>query len=108
MPLFLAAVLLAGVPNSDPVRLTVSPAAAPVPALKYQLLPEVRELKAGNPVQWYARCFAEQRSFFFNKGAVEERTRYRTEPLSLLASRKLGGYGGSALTQADYGARLEP
>src|SRR5215212_1395686 len=104
---FVLAAVLAGFSPGDPVRLSVSPAAAPVPALKYQLLPEVRELNAGNPVQWYARCFAEQRNFFFNKGAITERNSYRTEPLSVLASRKLGGYGGSALTQADYGARLE-
>src|SRR6188474_1958599 len=105
-PLVLAAVLV-GFPAGDPVRLTVSPAAAPTPALKYTLLPEVRELSAGNPVQWYARCFAEQRNLFFNRGVVEERARYRSEPLSTLAARKLGNYGGSALTQADWGARLE-
>ena len=50
MPLVFAALLL-GYPADEPVRLTVHPAAAPVPALKYQLLPEVRELNAGNPVQ---------------------------------------------------------
>jgi hypothetical protein len=107
MSLCLLAVVLAGVPAAEPVRLSVQPAAAPVPALKYQFLPEVHELNAGNPVQWYARCFAEQRNFFFHKGVAQERARYRTEPLSVLASRKLGGYGGSALAQADYGARLE-
>ena len=53
--------------------------AAPKPALKYQLLPEVRELQPGNPVQWYLRCFAEQRNFFFNKEVIEERTRYRAD-----------------------------
>ena len=58
MSLLLTALLL-GFPADEPVRLTVHPAAAPVPALKYQLLPEVRELNAGNPVQWYARCFAD-------------------------------------------------
>ena len=97
MSVVLATAFLVGFPAAEALRLTVHPAAAPVPALQYQLLPEVRELNAGNPVHWYARCFAEQRNFFFNRGALEERTRYRTEPLSLLASRKLGGYGGSAL-----------
>jgi hypothetical protein len=107
MPPLLLAAALVGFSPGDPVRLAVSPAAAPTPALKYQLLPEVRELNAGNPVQWYARCFAEQRNLFFNKNVIEERARYRTEPLSVLAARKLGNYGGSALAQADYGARLE-
>src|SRR5205823_13232286 len=82
--LLAAAVLAAPAPGSraaDPaVRLGVRPMAAPRPALKYLLLPEVGELKPGNPVQWYARCFMEQRNFFYGKGAVEERARYRSMP----------------------------
>jgi hypothetical protein len=89
------------------MRLVLSPMAAPTPALKYQLLPEVRELQAGNPVQWYLRCFAEQRNFFFNKEVVEERNKYRTMPLKDLPIDKIRNYGGSALTQADWGARLD-
>jgi hypothetical protein len=85
----------------------VSPAAAPRPALKYQLLPEVRELQPGNPVQWYLRCFAEQRLFFFNKEVVEERNKYRTMPLKDLPLDRIRNYGGSALSQADWGARLD-
>jgi hypothetical protein len=106
-----AAVLAALAPESraaEPaVRLSVSPAAAPTPALKYLLLPEVRELKPGNPVQWYARCFMEQRNFFYSKQAVEERAKYRSMPLAAVPGEQLRGYGGSALTQADYGARLD-
>jgi hypothetical protein len=93
---------------SEPVvTLTVSPAAAPKPALKYQLLPEVRELKTGNSTQWYLRCFMEQRNFFFNKEAVATRARQRTAPLANLPKEELRNYGGNALTQADYGARLD-
>jgi hypothetical protein len=88
-------------------RWTVTPAAAPKPAMKYRLLPEVRELNPGNPVQWYMRCFAEQRAFFFSKSAAEERARYLTMPLTELPADKLRDYGGSALTQADWGARLD-
>ena len=94
-------------PAEPVVRLTVHPSAAPKPALKYQLLPEVRELKAGNPVHWYTRSFMEQRNFFFNKESVADRTRYRTMPLKDLAGDTLRGYGGSALTSADWGARLD-
>jgi hypothetical protein len=90
-----------------PVRFVVSPMALPKPALKYQLLPEVSELETGNPVQWYLRSFAEQRNFFFNKEVVAERARYRTMPLKDLPLDKLRDYGGSALTQADWGARLD-
>ena len=49
------------------VHLTVRPMAAPKPALKYQLLPEVRELNPGNAAQNYLKCFMEQRTFFFTK-----------------------------------------
>jgi hypothetical protein len=42
-----------------PVReLTVTPAAAPTPALKYHLLPELRETTPGNAVMLYYRAFA--------------------------------------------------
>jgi hypothetical protein len=81
--------------------------AAPKPALKYQLLPEVRELNPGNPAQWYVRCFQEQRNFFFGKEAVAERAHYRSAPLAELPADKLRHYGGHALTQADWGARLD-
>jgi hypothetical protein len=88
-------------------RVTVTPAAAPKPALKYQLLPEVRELKTGNASQWYLRCFMEQRHFFFNKDVAAERARQRTMPLKNLPAEQLRNYGGHATSQADYGARLD-
>lgn len=94
-------------PGDATVRLTVQPMASPRPALKYQLLPEVREMKPGNPAQWYIRCFMEQRNFFFNKESVAQRASYRSMPLARLPAPQLRGYGGSALTQADYGARLD-
>jgi hypothetical protein len=103
--LLLAASLTA--PPDDAVRLAVQPMAAPKPALKYQLLPEVRELVPGNPVQWYLRCFAEQRNFFFGKDGVAQRVKYQKMTLEELAREKLDKFGGSALTQADYGARLD-
>src|SRR5262245_10893502 len=46
------------------VRLNISPMPAPKPALRYLLLPDVRDLTPGNAAQWYMRCFAEQRFFF--------------------------------------------
>src|SRR5262245_18818035 len=89
------------------IRLNVRPTPAPKPALKYQLLPEVRELNPGNSVQWYVRCFAEQRNFFYGKAATSERARYLTMPIAELPADKLRTYGGSALTQADWAARLD-
>ncbi len=107
LPVFLAFALTNAPPAENAARLTVHPMAVPTPALRYQLLPEVRELTTGNPVQWYLRCFAEQRNFFFSKPGVEERARYRAMTLAELAKQDLKNYGGSALSQADWAARLE-
>src|SRR5271163_2697244 len=82
----------------DPAgHLTVRPMRAPKPALKYQLLPEVRELNPGNAAQAYVKCFMEQHDFFFTKEAAADRARYQTMPLAALPLDKLLGYGGSAL-----------
>ncbi len=89
------------------VHLTVQPMPAPKPALKYQLLPELRELKPGNAAQNYLKCFMEQRIFFYNKEAAAERARYQAMPLGELPLDKLRQYGGSVLRQADWAARLD-
>src|SRR5262249_18782618 len=65
------------------IRLTVQPMAAPKPALRYQLLPELKERNPGNPIQAYLRCFAEITA---------------QEPQEL---------GASALREADAAARLD-
>ena len=108
----LAAMALAASPPGSlgeeaAVHLAVRPMPAPKPALKYQLLPELRELKPGNPAQNYLKCFMEQRNFFFTKEASAERARYRTMPLAELPIDELRRYGGSALKQADWVARLD-
>src|SRR5437870_6084344 len=105
--LLAAALLISSRAGADEVRLSIQPMAAPKPALKYLLLPEVRELHPGNPAQWYIRCFQEQRNFFFSKEAVADRARYRAMPLAKLPVKELLKYGGSALTQADWAARLD-
>lgn len=89
------------------VRLNVGPMSAPKPALRYMLLPEVHEYHPGNAAQYYLRCFAEQRNFFFSKQGVAERAHYLAMPLAELPADKLRNYGGHALTQADWAARLE-
>src|SRR5262245_2746576 len=76
--LFLAALLFSPAPGQSPPAkeqkgedkqgekwlvdraLTVSPAAAPVPALKYRLFPSTAELKEGNAAPMYLRLFHER------------------------------------------------
>lgn len=89
------------------IRLTVQPAGAPLPALKYQLLPELDELSPGNPIQGYLRCFCEQNNFFFSKQAVDDREKWQSMPLKELPAKDLVEYGGFALRQADQAARLD-
>jgi hypothetical protein len=42
------------------IRLTVRPMPAPKPALRYLLLPELREMQPGNPIPNYLKCFLDQ------------------------------------------------
>jgi hypothetical protein len=103
----LFALPLGGRAGETVVRLKAQPMAAPKPALKYQLLPELRELNPGNPAQSYLKCFAEQQIFFFNKEVAAERLRYLAMPLAELPAEKLLDYGRHALRQADWSARLD-
>jgi hypothetical protein len=89
------------------IRLTVQPAPAPKPALRYLLLPELREINPGNPCHNYLKCFMEQQKFFFDKEAFQRREKLLVMPLKELPAQELQDYGGFALRQADWAARLD-
>ena len=89
------------------IRLNVHPMPAPQPALRYLLLPELKEMNPGNPIQGYLRCFAEQQHFFFNAEACKRRDQLLVMPLTALPAPELQDYGQSALRQADWAARLD-
>jgi hypothetical protein len=89
------------------IRLTLSPAPAPKPALRYLLLPELLEMNPGNPIQNYFKCFMEHQKFFFDKDAFDRREKLLAMPLKELAVQELKDYGGFALKQADWAARLD-
>jgi hypothetical protein len=89
------------------IRLTVQPMPAPKPALRYLLLPELKEMNPGNPIQNYLRCFSEQQNFFFNKEACDRRDQLLVMPLKDLPAQEVLDYGRSALRQADWAARLD-
>ena len=89
------------------IRLNVSPAPAPRPALRYQLLPDLGELNPGNPIQNYMKCFMEQQKFFFDKDSFQRREKLLAMPLKELPAHELQDYGGFALRQADWAARLD-
>ena len=93
------------------IRMTVKPMPAPKPALKYQLLPELREMNPGNPIQAYAKCFAEQHNFFFSKDVAEKRELWQKLPLKDLPVSEMQYYktyrGRGPLGLADQAARLD-
>lgn len=66
------------------IRLTVDPMPAPKPALRYQLLPELKEMTPGNPIPAYLKALLDQ-DFTANQDEL----------------------GPSALRQADRAARLD-
>jgi hypothetical protein len=94
-------------PSETLIRLTVQPMAAPKPALRYLLLPELKEMNPGNPIQNYLKCFAEQRNFFYNKETCERREKLLAMSLKELPARDLEDYGKISLRQADWAARLD-
>ncbi|MFL5245011.1 MAG: hypothetical protein ACJ8FY_23160 [Gemmataceae bacterium] len=94
-------------PAETVIRLTVQPMAAPKPALRYLLLPELNEMNPGNPIQNYLKCFSEQQNFFFNKETCERREKLLVMPLKELPAQELRDYGKFALRQADWAARLD-
>ncbi len=53
----------------DPVKIAVSPAAAPKPSLKYRLIPDRRDLAPGNAATLYYRAMA---SFVENSELLKE------------------------------------
>lgn len=119
--LFLCALLLAApssnwsdgapAPTETTIRMKVQPAAAPKPALKYQLLPELREMNPGNPIHEYMRCFPEQHNFWRVKESVANREMWQTMPLRELPVMwiRRSGYnqGRGPLSYADSAARLD-
>jgi hypothetical protein len=91
------------------IAMTVQRAPAPRPALKYQLLPELRDMSPGNPIHMYSKCFAEQYNFWRNKEAVENREKWQTIPLHDLPLDRIKAIYNrrGPLRYADAAARLD-
>ncbi|HEV3438043.1 MAG TPA: hypothetical protein VG122_11830 [Gemmata sp.] len=71
-------------PKETPIRLNVQQMAAPKPALRYLLLPELKEMTPGNPVEGYFKCLLDQ---------------------DLSAEKEV--FGNAALRQVDRAARMD-
>ena len=103
----IAAVRSADAPEEVTViKLSVEAKAAPKPALKHLLLPDLRDMQPGNAIHGYLICFMEQNALYYNKDTVAEREKWMVCPLSELPDN-LAAYGGSSSKNADYAARLD-
>ena len=89
------------------IRLTVRPMPAPKPALRYQLLPALKDMSPGNPIQSYMKCMMEQKNFLFDAEAFQNRAKLLSMPLKELPVQELEDDGRFALKQADWAARLD-
>jgi len=95
------------------VRLTVHPAPAPSPPLRYELLPDVMELSPGNPIQGYLKMFVDNHDmfhsnnmpfFYFPERADDE---WFKIPLQQLPLDKLKDLDTTPWKMIDTAARLE-
>lgn len=90
------------------LKLSASPAAPPVPALRFTLLPTTRDMRPGNQIQGFYKCFGEQNYLYHNKESVEQREKWLNAPLAdLRGVKELENYGGSSVRQAMRAARME-
>ena len=85
------------------IRLNVRPEPAPKPALRYRLLPELKEMNPGNPIQSYMKCMMEQKKFFFDEEAFQNREKLLTMPLKELPAQELKEDGRYALSRGRPG-----
>src|SRR5262249_3114004 len=89
------------------IRLSVAPAPAPTPALRYRLLPDLQEMSPGNPIQGYFQAFMVHQKFFSDEEAFERREELLAMPLKELPAQEIRDYGRLVLAQADRAARLD-
>jgi hypothetical protein len=109
VPMALTFVARADDHNRTIVALEVRPMAAPNPALRYPLLPELRTINPGNPILGYLKCFGEQTVFFNHVTYTENRAKWLTMPLHDLPLSEMHGYNATnpPMRQADHAARLD-
>lgn len=114
-----ACLLLAGVSGPllaeelpEVIHLTVSASAAPVPALKYTLLPDARDIKPGNAAVDYYRGFAPEWWGYIQRQPAkfwEDLEKRLTAPLQELNRNTVQHFPAfsAMMRQVDRGARCE-
>ena len=82
-------------------------AAEPKPALRYLLLPELREMNPGNPIQGYLKCYLEQYRFVFDEEEFDRRRMLLAMPLEELPAPMRESLAGLPWRRLDVAARLD-
>jgi hypothetical protein len=72
-----------------PVKITLHPQAAPVPSLKYRLLPDRLSQQRGNAAVHYGKVTAEETSVFGNEKLLEQIADWQETPLEELRGGKV-------------------
>jgi hypothetical protein len=95
--------------ETEPIKLTLSPAVAPSPALKYVLLPELKDQTPGNAALEYYRAFSpEWWGHIRQPKTWESITNALQMPLTDLPRKEIGWLEGNhMLRQVDNAARRE-
>jgi hypothetical protein len=88
------------------ISFEIEPMLPPKPALKYQLLPEFKELTPGNPIHAYLKCFAEQNNYFYGKESAENQTKWLETKLEELPDAVRGYTERGPMKRLDEAARL--
>lgn len=68
--------------GTPPVKLTIYPAPAPRPSLKYHLLPDLKSRIRGNAAVYYGKVTAENNSTFGNRETMDKFERWHETPLA--------------------------
>jgi hypothetical protein len=93
----------------QPVRLTIHPAPAPSPALKYQFVPEPADLQPGNAALLYYRAFSPEWFHWLREPHVMDKIEAATQqPLKDLPHKDIDWLlGTKQLEEVDLAARRE-
>jgi hypothetical protein len=79
---------LFGEEPAKPIQITLHPQAAPIPSLKYRLLPTRLDQKRGNAAVYYGKVTAEETKFFSDKKIRDELDDWQDTPLAELRGGK--------------------
>lgn len=92
--------------NKQVTSLQIAPAKAPIPALKYRLLPGYFDMTQGDALASYLKCFMEQQSFYFSPEGMKTFETYNAAKLDDLPA-DVANFCGSSIRNAYTASRMD-